>query len=60
MDSRKIVKHKIQAQSMNMVLDLLGVGIGQSGKSPHPHSDLQIHPPELGSCLKDVALGGTR
>jgi hypothetical protein len=29
---------------MPVVLDLLAMGIRQSGKPPHSHSNLQIHP----------------
>lgn len=50
----KVVVHEIERKRMDMILDLLRVSIGQSGESPHAHPDLQIHPPERGSCLKDV------
>ena len=43
MDTGEIVKHKIERERMDMVLNLLGVGISQASKSAHVHTDLQVH-----------------
>lgn len=38
MDSSEIVKHEIKRKSMHMVLNLLGMGIGQPSESAHVHA----------------------
>ena len=40
MDSRKIVKHEIERECVDMILNLFGMRIGQTGKSSHAHADI--------------------
>lgn len=43
MDTGEIVKHKVERNSVDMVLYLLGVRIGQTSKPAHAHAHLQVH-----------------
>jgi len=43
MDSSEIVKHEIQRECMDMVLNFLGMRICQPSESVHIQMDLQVH-----------------
>src|SRR5438552_2996331 len=44
MDPAEVIVHEVEREGVLKVLHLLAEGVGQAGKSAHPHSHCQVLP----------------
>ena len=42
MDANEVVDHEVQGEHGDVVLDLLGEGVGEPGEPPVPHPNRQV------------------